>query len=165
MSKLILLPLVLLVSCSQVQKPVNPDVPKEFSQGELIMGTRLLSKIFDREMAPLPCVPDADEASLLLRTIRPRMDVVQDDMESMLDDDKKVAELINGCEINCSCVFIDELLREHQVILPKDQRKSLTDKIAPQKENKCMTYTQETFCKSELYQTLEREKVDFSFEE
>ena len=101
-AKLILITL-LMIGCSSVKAPSNPQAPKEFSQGEVILGTQLLVKIFDQEMAPLACVPDTDEASLLLRTIRPRMEVIEDDMEALLDDPVEVNKLIDNCQQSCTC--------------------------------------------------------------
>lgn len=138
---------------------------KEFAPGELILATQLLTKIFDEEMAPLSCVPDTDEASLLLRTIRPRMEVVQDDMEAILDDSKEVASMIQNCDKNCTCGHVDDLIREHLVILPKGQKKMLARKRNDKELNRCLNYAQSTFCQSELYKQLEREKSDFGFEE
>lgn len=165
--KLILL--ILISACSTAKKsdptPVTPPAPKEFSRGELILGTQLLTKIFDQEMAPLECVPDTDEASLLLRTIRPRMEVVQDDMEAMLDTPAQVTELINTCDQNCTCGYVDELFREHLVTLDKKQRNALNAKKKDADINRCLNYVQSTFCQGELYKTLNLEKADFSFDE
>lgn len=166
--KLILI--LFITACSSVNKTENPTPvpaapPKEFSRGELILGTQLLTKIFDQEMAPLECVPDVDEASLLLRTIRPRMEVVQDDMEAMMDDPKEVSELIRTCDQNCTCGFVDELIREHLVNLTKVQRKQLNAKKTDKELNRCLNFVQSTFCQSELFKTLDKEKADFSFEE
>jgi hypothetical protein len=163
--------LLIVCSCSTAVKkagptPVTPTPqPKEFSRGELILGTQLLTKIFDQEMAPLECVPDTDEASLLLRTIRPRMEIVQDDTEAMLDDSKEIADLIKTCDQNCTCGYVDDLLREHLVNLTKAQKDMLSKKKQDKELNRCLNYVQSTFCQSELYKTLNSEKADFSFEE
>jgi hypothetical protein len=146
-------------------KPVTPPQPKEFSRGELILGTQLLTKIFDGEMAPLACVPDHDEASLLLRTIRPRMDIVQDDMEAMLDAPNEITEMIKTCDQNCTCWYVDDLLREHLVNISKVQKSKLEAKKKMKDLNSCLSYVQSTFCQSELYKTLNVEKVDFTYEE
>ena len=146
------------------ERPVTP-APREFSHGELILGTQLLTKIFDQEMAPLECVPSIDEAALLLRTIRPRMDVVQDDLEALLDDPREVNDMVNTCNQNCTCGYIDELFREHLVELSKDQQQKLNKKKNELEINRCLSYVQATFCESDLYRTLNSEKVDFSFEE
>ena len=161
----LILPVFLLASCATIKEPVKPHAPKEFSRGEVILGTQLLTKVFDGEMAPLACVPDADEASLLLRTIRPRMEVVEDDMEALLDDPKEVSELIEKCEQNCTCGYLDDLLREHLVNLTKAQKKTMTSKKDNKELNRCLSYMQTTFCQSDLYIELNKEKVDFSFEE
>jgi hypothetical protein len=171
MSKIIFLLLLILVGCatphvdksSITQKPIEPV--KEFSAGELILGSQLLTKIFDKEMASLSCVPDTDEASLLLRTIRPRMEVVQDDMEAALDDDNEIGRMVQDCNKNCTCGYVDDLLREHLVTLSKAQRKSLNAKKSDKEINRCLSFIQSTFCQSELYQQLNKEKSDFSFEE
>lgn len=162
--------ILLVAACSTAKKsetppPLTPPQPKEFSRGELILGTQLLTKIFDGEMAPLECVPDHDEASLLLRTIRPRMEIVQDDMEAMLDDPKEVAELINTCEQNCTCGYVDDLFREHQVMLTKKQKAVLGVKKKDSEIARCLNFVQSTFCQGELYKTLNQEKSDFSFDE
>lgn len=163
--------IVLAVACSSVPKkeiPKTPEVapaPKEFSRGELILGTQLLTKIFDKEMAPLECVPDTEEAGLLLRTIRPRMEIVEDDMEAMLDHSSDIDNLVKTCDQNCTCGYVDELFREHIVNLSKSQRKMLNAKKSEKEISRCMNYVQSTFCNSELYKTLDKEKGDFSFEE
>jgi hypothetical protein len=165
------IPLLFILSCStpQVTPPdsqtAKVESVKEFAPGELILATQLLTKIFDKEMAPLGCVPDTDEASLLLRTIRPRMEVVQDDLEAMLDDQKEVEAMILNCDKNCTCDHVDDLIREHLVVLNKAQKKILASKKNDKELNRCLSYAQSTFCQSELYKQLDKEKSDFSFEE
>lgn len=161
----LILGILLLSSCAQVQTPVKPHAPKEFSHGEVILGTQLLTKIFDQEMAPVACVPDTDEASLLLRTIRPRMEVVEDDLNALLDNAQEIERLVQTCDQNCTCEYIDDILREHLVTLPKAQRKSLNTKLSEKEMNRCMNFIQTTFCQSDLFKELSKEKVDFSFEE
>lgn len=164
----ILIILVFIMGCSTEKKiPSKTAAPntREFSRGEVILGTQLLTKIFDGEMGPLECVPDHDEASLLLRTIRPRMEMVEDDMEALLDQEKEVQKLIDSCDQNCTCVYVDDLLREHLVTLTKAQRKTLTMKRTEKEINRCMAFVQNTFCQSELWRALNAEKADFSFEE
>lgn len=157
--------LFLFLSCSQLETPKNPEVSKEFARGEVILATELLTKVFDQEMGPLACVPDTDEASLLLRTIRPRMEVVEDDLEAMLDERELVKEMIETCDQNCTCSYVDELLREHLVSLTPGLRKQLNAKNTEMELNRCMNFAQSTFCQSELYKELSKEKEDFSFEE
>jgi len=154
-----------ITSCSILEKQTSPHVPKEFSTGEVILATQLLSKIYDQEMAPLKCVTDLDEASLLIRTLNPRMEVVQDDLEAMLDDNAQLKELINECDKNCTCSFVDDLVREHLVVLSKELRNLLNAKKKQKDLNACLNYVRETFCKSELYLELNKEKVDFTFDQ
>ncbi len=166
--RILIIAIILLTSCSTEKKThKNRPTPltKEFSQGEIILATQMLTKIFDGEMGEVECVPDADEASLLLRTIRPRMELVEDDIEAILDQEEEVKKLIASCEQNCTCVYVDDLLREHLVTLTKTQRKDLTQKRNEREVNRCMAYIQNTFCQSELYKALNAEKADFSFEE
>ena len=161
--------LVLMITCwscaTKVSAPANLAAPKEFSRGEVILAHQLLTKIFDQEMAPLACVEDTDEASLLLRTLNPRMEVVQDDIEATLDDKDEVAKLITTCDQNCTCSFIDDLLREHLVVVTKDLRSQLDKKKQIKDLNSCLSYIQATFCQSDIFATLTQEKGEFSFEE
>ena len=161
----IILILLLTVSCSIVENQSDRHTPKDFSKGEVILATQLLSKIYDQEMAPLNCVKDMDEASLLLRTLNPRMEVVQDDLEAMLDNKEELNKLINECDKNCTCSFVDDLLREHLVVISKEHKKSLSSKNKQKDLNACLNYVRETFCKSDLYLELNREKVDFTFDQ
>ncbi len=163
--KVLALLLLTLVGCSHLEGPHNPAAPKEFSSQELIIGTDLLARIFDLEMAPLACVPTTDEASLLLRTIRPRMDVVQEDMESLLDSPEAINDLVSSCDKNCTCSYIDDLLRENLITLTKEQQKLMKEKKTPTEISRCMNYARSTFCESSLYKELNKEKSDFSFEE
>ena len=158
--------LFILSSCSLVKAPSSQMVaPADFSQGEVLMAGQLLTKIFDGEMAPLDCVPDRDEAGLLLRTINPRMELVQDDFEAMLDEPKSINKLINSCDKDCSCGLMDDLIREHLVNLDKKQRANLEAKKKEKDQNSCLNFAKETFCSSELFKALNKEKADFSYEE
>lgn len=159
------LSLLLLISCSTIEAPPRAQVSKEFSRGEVILATQLLTKVYDQEMAPIKCVPDLDEAALLLRTITPRMEVVQDDLEAMLDDDSEIKNLVETCDQNCTCTFIDELFREHLVNLDKKIRTTLDMKKKQKDLNSCLNYVKETFCESELFKEMNLEKVDFSYRE
>lgn len=157
--------LLSLFSCSTIEAPPRPQTSKEFSRGEVILATQLLTKIYDQEMAPLKCVPDLDEAALLLRTLTPRMEVVQDDLEAMLDDESEIKNLVSSCDQNCTCSFIDDLFREHLVNLNKKIRINLDQKKKQKDLNSCLNYVKETFCDSELFKELDLEKVDFSYRE
>lgn len=164
-----LLFLIIVTSCSyfSFNPPVEeqPQMHQKFSSGEIILANELLNYIFDQQMAPIECVPNTDEAGLLLRTLRPRIELVQDDIEASLDDDKLVDKLVNTCHENCICHYVDDLLKEHQVVLTKEQTKSLNIKKSQKELSRCLNYAQSTFCQSELYKELNQEKKDFSFEE
>ena len=140
-------------------------VTKEFARGEIILANELLNKIFDQEMAPIACVPNLEEAALLLRTIQPRLDIVEDDLSARMDDPEAVKGLISTCEENCTCGHIDDLLREHLVPLTKAQKISLNKKKTEKELNRCFNFVRETFCQGDLYKTLNSEKGDFSFED
>jgi hypothetical protein len=148
-----------------LEAPSRPDQQKEFSQGEVVLGTQLLSKIYDQEMAPISCVPDLEEASLLLRTINPRMEVVQDNIEAMLDSKNEVRTLIESCDQNCTCSYIDDILKEHVVFLDADLRVTLNKKKKQKDLNSCLNYVKETFCSGELFKELSHEKSEFSYDE
>jgi hypothetical protein len=173
LSKIILFVFILTTcSCSsnsltskKVSPPQQLESSKHFSDGEVILPYELLNKIFDQEMAPLECVPNSEEAGLLLRTLRPRMELIEDDMEASLDDDEKVRQLISSCQDNCICSYVEDLLKEHQVDLPLSLKKSLHRKNSPKDISRCLNFARTTFCQSELYKELNKEKVDFSFEE
>lgn len=153
------------VSSKKVAHPQHLESSKHFSSGEIILPHELLNKIFDQEMAPLECVPNSDEAGLLLRTLRLRMEVIEDDIEASLDDDEKVTQLIETCQNNCICSYVEDLLKEHQVDLSPSLKKSLQKKNSPKEISRCLNFARTTFCQSELYKELNKEKVDFSFEE
>lgn len=163
-----IIPLLLLVACSMVQKApsksaADKEALKDFSPRELITTTQMLTKIYDGEMKPLACVPDQDEAELLLRTIRPRMEVVIDDIEAVFDQDQEINSLVNNCQTDCTCEFLDDLFREHQISLSKVQSKVLNTGIASNKKT-CIAQRAKSFCESALKKELDKEKSDFSFE-
>ena len=157
--------LFFLFSCSTIEAPPRPQTSKEFSRGEVILATQLLTKIYDQEMAPIKCVPDLDEAALLLRTLTPRMEVVQDDLEAMLDNESEIRNLVETCDQNCTCSFIDDIFREHLVNLDKKIRVTMDLKKKQKDLNSCLNYVKETFCGSELFKELELEKGEFSYRE
>ena len=158
------IPFIFLISCSSSVVKNTPS-PKEFSKGEILLASKLLDKIFDKQMAPIECVKDPDEAELLLRTLTPRLETAQDDVEALLDGPEEINTLIESCTADCTCGYIDELMKEHQVELTKKQRKSLSQKASDKELSRCLNYAQTTFCQSDLYKTLNEEKKDFSYEE
>ncbi len=164
-----LISLLVLMACStgqnlnQSKSVVDREALKDFSPRELITTTQMLTKIYDGDMKHLSCVPDQPEAELLLRTLRPRMEVVIDDIEALFDQDQEINSLVNNCKTDCTCEFIDELFREHQIALTKAQSKSITQGIAENKKS-CLSQRAKTFCSSTLKKELDKEKSDFSFE-
>jgi hypothetical protein len=163
--------IILIISSCALKPPASQEMKppplssKNFSNEEMILAQELLSKIFDQEMAPLECIPNTDEAGLLLRTLRPRMEVVEDDLEASLDDNNKVKLLIESCHNHCICSYVEDLLKEHQVVLGTLEKKSLMKKNSPKELSRCLNFAKSTFCQSELYKELSKEKVDFTFEE
>lgn len=135
-TKLIFCIIIILSSCSTLKSQntsnkhhiSKEEVPKDFNSAEVIQSSILLTKIYDKEISPLPCVPDTEEAAVLQRTLEPRFELAQDDFEASLDHVTEVDKLIEKCEFNCSCYYIDELIREHQVNLSRQSKKLLNDK-------------------------------------
>jgi hypothetical protein len=155
----------ILISCSQLTPPQNPSHPKDFQAGEIINANELLTKIFEQQTATIDCVPSIDEASLLLRTLSPRMELVQDDFEALLDDEGKVTGLIKECDLHCTCGLIDDLIREHMVPLDKKLKRLLDHHIRNSTNRVCMNQFKEKFCQSDLYRTINQEKEDFTYQE
>lgn len=156
--------LLFLLSCSTNESTVV-DRTKEFSEGEVILAGKLLDKIFDKQMASIECIKDSDEAELLIRTLTPRLEIIQDDIEAQLDEPQEIEKLIKKCQNDCTCGYLDEVFKEHQVELSKSQKKTMKDKASEKEMSRCLNYAQTTFCQSELYKSLNEEKKDFSFEE
>jgi len=50
-------------------------------------------------------------------------------------------------------------------VLSKELRNLLNAKKKQKDLNACLNYVRETFCKSELYLELNKEKVDFTFDQ
>lgn len=160
----IIITLFLIISCSSLknQGASYPDAPKDFSPRELITTTALLTKIYDEQHPPLTCVPDADSSELLIRTLRPRLEVVIDDIEAVLDQDHEINSLVNNCQSDCTCEFLDEIFREHQLTLNKAQIKVLKKGISAN-EKVCLPQRASTFCDGPLFKELDKEKEDFRF--
>jgi hypothetical protein len=60
---------------------------------------------------------------------------------------------------------VDDLLREHMVVLSKEETKMMNLKKNPKEIGRCLNYAKETFCQGELYKELNKEKADFSYDE
>lgn len=156
--------LLFLISCSGINVKAPVEVAKEFSPGEIILANQLLTKIFEKEMAPLACVESEESAGLYLRTLNPRMEMAQDDIEASLDDEVALEKLVSQCQNSCTCYYLDDLLREHQVNLSKKLSAKFNESKKKKSLNTCLNYVSETFCGSEMYKTLDQEKVDFTFD-
>ncbi len=163
MLKIISFLFILSCSFTNDHRASRDDAPKDFSPRELITSAQMLTKIYDEQMPPLSCVPDTDSAELLLRTLRPRLEVVIDDIEATLDQDHEVNSLVKNCQNDCTCEFIDEIFREHQLTLTKSQTTTLSKGIKAN-EGVCLVGRAKSFCESVLFKELDKEKGDFSFE-
>jgi len=164
MIKFQILALLFLFSCSSIGQKKKVELTKDFSPGEVILANQLLNRIFETEMSLLACVPNIDEAALLLRTLTPRMELVQDDIEATLDNPEAIEKLVNSCQNSCTCHYLDDLFREHQVVLSKEMKKKFESDKKQKTLNSCLSYVQETFCHSEIYKTLNSEKEEFTFD-
>jgi hypothetical protein len=60
---------------------------------------------------------------------------------------------------------LGELLKEHLVELTRGQKKALANAWSEKEVNRCMSFQLSTFCQSELYQELQKEKADFTYGE
>lgn len=135
-----------------------------FSKGEIILSTSLLMNIHDGLMAPLDCVPDRNEAELLLRVIRPRLDEVDVYLDKRLHGPAEREQLFKECLDNCSCAYLDQMMKENKTSLFKEEQKQWSQTIKTYKaerEAQCLSYIQSSFCESPLYTEIENEKADF----
>jgi hypothetical protein len=155
------------VSCTKlpVQEPRKPHAPPSFAAQEVILANQFLTKIFDGEIAPIDCVASGDEASLLLRTLRPRMEGVEDDLQASLDDQSAVKKLVGNCQLDCTCHYVAEIIRENNVNLEKQQASALKNKTTPKELNRCLEPLKANFCSGKLYQVLDQEKSDFTYDD
>jgi hypothetical protein len=83
----------------------------------------------------------------------------------MLDSKNEVRTLIESCDQNCTCSYIDDILKEHVVFLDADLRVTLNKKKKQKDLNSCLNYVKETFCSGELFKELSHEKSEFSYDE
>lgn len=154
------------VACAQIKTPPSAPVPpKNFPSADVIQATQLLTRIFDGEIKGIRCVPSAEEASLLLRTLRPRMEVVEDDLQAHLDHPSTIQQLLVSCQQQCTCQYVDELIRENNIVLSKKERGQLNTRISDKENKRCSTAFMQTFCQGELFQTLDNEKAEFTYDD
>lgn len=170
MQKIILLSIIFLSSCSTLKdngpkSEVNTNPSREFKSSEVILTQTYLEKIYEKQTSLPTCIEDTEDAGLLLRTLGPRLEIAQDDFEAILDKDSDINQVIKTCELDCTCHYFDELLREHQVTLSKESKKILESKKSGKEKKRCLESIQKDFCNSEIYKTLNLEKSDFSFDE
>jgi hypothetical protein len=165
--KPLLLLLFIMACTTQVSPTKKRDAQaesKEFSASEIIISHTLIEKIFDKQMPPLACIEDVSEAELFLRTLTPRMEMVEDEIMATFDEPKRVEEILKTCEKECTCSFIMDLLKENEVSLSKKIKNDLSPVKLEKQLNKCLSFYSTSFCQSEIYQQLEIEKDEFNYE-
>lgn len=154
--------LLLALSCAHNEK--TSDGVSHFSRGEIILSTTLLMNIHDQLMPPLSCVPDQKEAEILLRVIRPRLDEVDIYLLEKLDSPQDREVLFNECMVNCTCLYLKQLIKENRTKLYAEEKKRLSTIVNDYKisrQAQCLSYIQQSFCETPLVQELESEKQDF----
>jgi hypothetical protein len=145
------------------QKPINKG--QASTSAEIILANQLLERIYSQESSPLECIADIDDASLLQRTLSPLLETAQDEFEASLDNDSTLNQLVTNCELECTCLYLNDLIKEHQVILQKETNKILLKKLKSKKTLECTKEFSENFCKSKLFEKLNQEKNQFTYEE
>lgn len=154
--------LLLALSCAHKDKTTNEV--SHFSRGEIILSTTLLMNIHDQIMPPLSCVPTQKEAEVLLRVIRPRLDEVDIYLLAKLDSAPGREVLFNECMVNCTCLYLKQLIKENRTKLYTEEKKRLSTIVKDYKlsrQAQCLSYIQQSFCETPLIQELENEKQDF----
>jgi hypothetical protein len=154
------------LSCAQHKDLalVNQTGPVEIDY-KVIQSNTLLTKIYEGEIKPLSCVADKEEAELFLRTLASRFDIVSDDYQSRLDDQDEIKNLINNCESNCTCDFLEELLKENEIDLTPAQSAQFKKIKFKKVTEACTAQIEESFCQSRLFRELEKEKDLFKYDE
>jgi hypothetical protein len=143
---------------------VNQTGPVEIDN-QVIQSNTLLTKIYEGEIKPLGCIEDKEEAELFLRTLASRFDIVSDDYQSRLDDQDEIKKLINNCESNCTCDFLEELLKENEIDLTPAQSAQFKKIKFKKMTEACTAQIEESFCQSQLFRELEKEKDLFKYDE
>ena len=154
------------LSCAQHKNLtlVNQTGPVEIDY-KVIQSNTLLTKIYEGEIKPLSCVEDKEEAELFLRTLASRFDNVSDDYQSKLDDQDEIKNLINNCESNCTCDFLEELLKENEIDLTPAQSAQFKKIKLKKVTEVCSAQIEELFCQSQLFRELDKEKDLFKYDE
>lgn len=96
--------LVCISSCSGVKK--EPSSSVNFADSDIILAHDLLDKIYSKELPPIECISDSEEASLYQRALGPVFERIQDEFEATLADEKKLQTLLNQCEKDCTCHYL-----------------------------------------------------------
>jgi len=145
------------------KKPINQE--QALTSAEIILANQLLEKIYSQESPLLECIDDVEDASLLQRTLNPLLETAQDEFEASLDDDSSLNRLVTNCDVDCTCSYLNDLIKEHQVILQKETSKALLKKMKSKNMFECTKKFSENFCKSKLFEKLDQEKNQFTYEE
>lgn len=156
--------LFLLVSCAHKSPHSEGEDSPAFSKGEVILSTILLINIHDGLMPASTCVADRAEAELFLRVIRPRMDEVDLYLTKELDSPVGRKKLFSECLDNCTCGYLNNMLKDNKTPLGVEEKKEWRKTIKEFKthrESLCLGYIQQSFCQSALMNDLENEKEDF----
>ena len=157
--------LLFLFICLACSTPERSSSEFIFVDSEVILANDLFEKLLSNETSKLECIEDNDDAELLQRTLNPIYENVRDEFEAVLDEEEKLSGLINDCEKNCTCNYVNDLVKEHQVELPKKLKKTLLNKTNEKQSKECLKQFADNFCKSKLFEKLEQDKKQFSFEE
>lgn len=132
---------------------------------QVIQSNTLLTKIYEGEIKPLRCIEDKEEAELFLRALASRFDTVSDDYQSKLDNQDEIKNLINNCESNCTCDFLEELLKENEIDLTPAQSAQFKKIKIKKVTETCTAQIEELFCQSQLFRELDKEKDLFKYDE
>ncbi len=155
-----------ILSCAQHEKTNRPDqIAVEEIDNQVIQFNALLTKIYEGKIKPLSCIEDKEEAELLLRALASRFDSVTDVYQSRLDHQDEIQDLINNCESNCTCDYVEELFKENEIELSTPQSAQFNQIKAKMVSKNCTDQIQKIFCQSQLFRELDKEKDHFKYEE
>ncbi len=154
----VLIHLIFIGSCSGLH---NPSPSDEINISETLHAQELLLNIKDKKTETLPCIEDPEDAEILLKILDPQYEDVLDSYQAKLDDDTEIEKLIQNCENDCTCSFINSLLEENEIKLEKTVKKDLIRKISSKEFVTCSKEMTNNFCESSLYKKMEKEKSEF----
>ena len=157
--------LIFIGSCaSSNSRAPMASPPIEISTSETLHAHELLLSIMDGKSETLPCIEDPEEAAILLKTLDPEYEEILDSYQAKLDDDKEVQQLIQNCEKDCTCLFINSLLEENEIPIEKAVKKDLKLKMSGERHIACSQKMTNQFCESSLYKKIEKEKLEFKLD-